>query len=138
MLSFFYADGQQVNGQVFSFSKGKTEWSDTIFKKLRTKEMVKEGQKAVPIGIRYKFIKSVEEGNWYAIEIFNMSADTKIKFRVVEKHNQDAYTVKLNPKQTKVIEKLYLRSGKSDQKDMDDMNTDYLDKLLDEMQDTRY
>ena len=29
-----------------------------------TKELAKEGRKAVPIGILYKFIKTVDEGNW--------------------------------------------------------------------------
>ena len=138
MMAFSRADGQQVNGQTFSFPKGKTEWSDTVYKKLLTKEMVREGLRAVPIGIRYKFIKSVEEGNWYAIEISNISADTKVKFRVVEKHNQDAYTVSLDPKQTKVIRKLYLRSNKIDSQNLDDANSAYLNQLFDEMDETRY
>jgi CRISPR/Cas system-associated exonuclease Cas4 (RecB family) len=138
MTAFSRADAQQVNGQTFSFPKGKTEWSDTIYKKLLTKEMAKEGLKAVPIGIRYKFIKSVEEGNWYAIEISNQSPDAKVKFRVVEKHNQNAYTVSLDPKQTKVIRKLYLRSNKIDSQNLDDANSAYLNQLFDEMDETRY
>jgi len=138
MMAFSRADGQQVNGQTFSFPKGKTEWSDTVYKKLLTKEMVREGLRAVPIGIRYKFIKSVEEGNWYAIEISNISADTKVKFRVVEKHNQDAYTVSLDPKQTKVIRKLYLRPNKINSQNLDDANSAYLNQLFDEMEETRY
>jgi len=138
VMIFSRADGQKVNGQTFSFPNGKTEWSDTIHKKLLTKEMAKEGLKAVPIGIRYKFIKSVEEGNWYAIEITNRSPDTKVKFRVVEKHNQDAYTIRLDPKQTKVIQKLYLRPGKLDSENTDDANSAYLNQLLDEMDETRY
>jgi CRISPR/Cas system-associated exonuclease Cas4 (RecB family) len=137
-MAFSQADGQQVNGQTFNFPKGKGEWSDTIYKKLLTKDMAKEGLKAVPIGIRYKFVKSVEEGNWYAIEISNRSADTKIKFRVVEKHNQDAYTVRLDPKQTKVIQKLYMRSKKMNQQNIEDANDDYLNQLFDEMEETRY
>ena len=138
IMAFSRADGQQVNGQTFSFPNGKGEWSDTIHKKLLTKEMAKEGLKAVPIGIRYKFIKSEEEGNWYAIEISNRSADTKVKFRVVEKHNQDAYTVNLDPKQTKVIQKLYLRSNKIDSQNLDNANSAYLNQLFDEMEETRY
>ena len=138
MMAFSRADGQRVNGQTFSFPKGKGEWSDTIYKKLLTKVMAKEGLKAIPIGIRYKFIKSVEEGNWYAIEISNMSADTKVKFRVVEKHNQDAYTVRLDPKQSKVIQKLYVRSKKVDQQNIEDANDAYLNQLFDEMEEPRY
>jgi len=138
MMAFSQSNGQKVNGQTFSFPKGKTEWSDTIHKNLLTKEMAKEGLKAVPIGIRYKFVKSVEEGNWYAIEISNRSADTKIKFRVVEKHNQDAYTVRLDPKQTKVIQKLYLRSNKINSQDLEGANDTYLNQLLDEMEEPRY
>ena len=138
MITFNRAEGQQVNGQTFSFPNGKGEWSDTVYKKLLTKEMAKEGLKAVPIGIRYKFIKSVEEGNWYAIEISNNSSDTKIKFRVVEKHNQDAYTVSLYPKQTKVIQKLYLKSGNVDSQNLDNANSAYLNQLFDEMEEPRY
>jgi CRISPR/Cas system-associated exonuclease Cas4 (RecB family) len=138
VVAFFQADGQQVNGQIFSFPNGKSEWSDTVYKKLLTKELARDGLKAVPIGIRYKFIKSVEEGNWYAIEISNRSADTKIKFRVVEKHNQDAYTVSLDPKQTKVIQKLYLKSNKIDSQNLDNANSAYLNQLFDEMEETRY
>jgi hypothetical protein len=137
-MAFSRADGQQVNGQTFSFPNGKGEWSDTVYKKLLTKEMAKEGVKAVPIGIRYKFIKSVEEGNWYAIEISNRSTETKVKFRVVEKHNQDAYTVSLDPKQTKVIRKLYLRSNNIDSQNQDNANSAYLNQLFDEMEETRY
>jgi len=138
MMAFSQTEGQNVNGQTFSFPKGKGEWSDTIYKKLLTKEMAKEGLKAVPVGIRYKFIKSVEEGNWYAIEISNRSAETKVKFRVVEKHNQNAYSVSLDPKQTKVIQKLYLKSNKIDSQNMDDANSAYLNQLLDEMEEPRY
>ena len=32
MMAFSQTDGQQLNGQIFSFPKGKGEWSDTIFK----------------------------------------------------------------------------------------------------------
>jgi hypothetical protein len=138
LAAFSQADGQKLNGQTFSFPKGKTNWSDTIYKKLLTKEMAKEGIKAVPIGIRYKFVKSVDEGNWYAIEITNKSTDTKIKFRVVEKHNQDAYTVRLDPKQTKVIQKLYLKSKAVDSQNLENANDSYLDQLFDEMEEPRY
>jgi hypothetical protein len=136
--AFSQAKGQKVNGQTFSFPKGKTEWSDTIFKKLLTKEMAKEKIMAVPIAIRYKLLKSVDEGNWYAIEITNLSAVTKIKFRVVEKRNQDAYTIKLDPKQAKVISKLYLRSNRTNAQDLDNENDSYLNQLLDEMDEPRY
>jgi hypothetical protein len=138
LSAFSQAEAQQVNGETFTFPNGKTEWSDTVYKKVLTKEMAKDGKKAVPIGIRYKFIKSVDEGNWYAIEISNKSADSKIKFRVVEKHNQDAYTVTLEPKQTKVFQKLYLRTGKIEAQNVDNANSGYLNQLLDEMDETRY
>jgi hypothetical protein len=138
LISFSKADAQKVNGQTFSFPNGKTEWSDTVYKKVLTKEMAKEGLKAVPIGIRYKFIKSVDEGNWYAIEISNISTDAKVKFRVVEKNNQEAYTVSLDPKQTKVIQKLYLRTATMDAQNQDNTNSGYLNQLLDEMDETRY
>jgi CRISPR/Cas system-associated exonuclease Cas4 (RecB family) len=100
--------------------------------------MAKAGLKAVPITIRYKFMNSVDEGNWYSIEISNRSADTKIKFRVVEKHNQDAYTIRLDPKQTKVIRKLYLKSKAVDSQNLDNANSEYLDQLFDEMDEPRY
>ena len=138
LMAFSRADAQQVNGQIFNFPNGKTEWSDTVYKKLLTKEMAKEGLKAVPVGIRYKFIKSDEDGNWYAIEISNLSADTKVKFRVVEKHNQAAYTVSLEQKQTKVIQKFYLRSNKTETQNQDNANSTYLNQLYDEMDETRY
>lgn len=138
LAAFSQADGQKLNGQTFSFPNGKTEWSDTVYKKLLTKEMVKEGTKAVTIGIRYKFVKSVEEGNWYAIEITNKSTDTKIKFRVVEKHNQDAYTIRLDPKQTKEIQKLYLKSKTADSQNLENANDSYLNQLFDEMEELRY
>jgi CRISPR/Cas system-associated exonuclease Cas4 (RecB family) len=138
VLAFSRANGQKVNGQAFSFPNGKGEWSDTIHKKLLTKDMAKAGLKAVPITIRYKFMNSVDEGNWYSIEISNRSADTKIKFRVVEKHNQDAYTIRLDPKQTKVIRKLYLKSKAVDSQNLDNANSEYLDQLFDEMDEPRY
>ena len=138
LAAFSQADGQKLNGQTFTFPKGKTECSDTIYKKLLTKEMAKEGLKAVPIGIRYKFVKTVEEGNWYAIEITNKSTEAKIKFRVVEKHNQNAYTIHLDPKQTKVIQKLYLKSKTADSQNLDNANDSYLNQLFDEMEEPRY
>jgi hypothetical protein len=101
---------QQLNGQTFNFSKGKKEWSDTVYKKLRTKDMVKKGTPAVLLGIRYRYLSTVEAGNWYEIEISNKSADTKVKFNVSSGKDQEVYTVRLDPKQTKVIRKLYWQS----------------------------
>jgi|WetSurMetagenome_2_1015567.scaffolds.fasta_scaffold451827_1 hypothetical protein len=101
--------GQQLNGQKFTFQKGKTEWSDTIYKKLLTKKMAKEGQKAVLLAIRYKLDRVVDEGNWYQIEITNKSHVTKVKFDVSSSHNQDVFTVKLNPDQTRIFKKLYYK-----------------------------
>ena len=115
--------GQQLNGQHFTFTKGKTDWSDTIYKKLLTKKMAKDGQKPVLLAIRYKFDRTVEEGNWYQIEITNKSKDQKIKFDVTASHNQEVYTVKLNPNQTKIFKKLYYRSkiiGQEGMQDTDD------------------
>jgi hypothetical protein len=103
--------GQHLNGEKFSFPKGKSEWSDTIYKKLRTKKMVKEGVGAVLLAIRYKFEKEIETGKWYEIEITNKSHDTKVKFKFKSGHNQEVLTVKLNPDQTKIIRKFYWTSG---------------------------
>jgi len=138
LAAFSQADGQKINGQTLSFPRGKTEWSDTIHKNMLTKEMAKEGLKAVPIGIRYKFIKSVEEGNWYIIEITNNSPETKIRFRVIEKNHLNAYTMKLDPKQTKVIEKLYLKPKALEAQNLDNANDSYLNQLYDEMEELRY
>jgi hypothetical protein len=138
LFSVSRIEAQQINGESFTFPNGKTEWSDTVYKKVLTKEMQKEGQSAVLVGIRYKFVKSVEEGNWYAIEISNKSTESRLKFRVVEKRNQDAYTVTLDPKQTKVIQKLYLKSGKIDAQNQDNANSGYINQLMEEMDETRY
>ena len=99
--------GQQLNGDKFCFPKGKTEWSDTIFKKLRTKQMVKENVGAVLLAIRYKIDKEIDTGKWYKIEITNKSAETKVKFKVKSGRNQEVFTVKLNPGQTRIIQKFY-------------------------------
>jgi hypothetical protein len=132
------SEAQQINGQTFRFPNGKTEWSDTVYKKILTKQMAKEGMSSVLIGIRYKLIKSSDEGSLYAIEVTNKSPDSKVKFRVVEKKNQDAYTVSLDPKQTKVFQKLYLRTGTIDAQNIDNANSGYLNQLLDEMDEPRY
>jgi hypothetical protein len=137
-MAYSRANGQQVNGQTFSFPKGKTEWSDTVYKKLLTKDMAKEGKKAVLIGIRFKFLKAVDEGNWYEIEITNQSSDEKVEFKVVSKRNSDSFTVSLGPKQVKVVEKLYVRTNNMDQQNMEDTNNAYLNQLFDEMGETRY
>ncbi|MDP4282562.1 MAG: hypothetical protein Q8867_10500, partial [Bacteroidota bacterium] len=71
MISFFHAQGQQINGQSLTFSKGKTEWSDTLFRRLLTKQMAKEGIHPVLIAIRCKFLNKEAEGSWYQIEITN-------------------------------------------------------------------
>jgi hypothetical protein len=138
LMTFSRVNGQQVNGQAFSFPNGKTEWSDTIYKKLLTKEMAKEGLAAVPVGIRFKFIRSVEEGNWYAVEVTNKSPDTKVEFKVVSKRDGDVYTVRLDPNQSKIIQKLYVRSNKAEQQYIEGASDDYLNQLFDEMQETRY
>ena len=117
--------GQQLNGEHFTFRKGKTDWSDTIYKKLMTKKMAKEGQKPVLLAIRYKFDRTVEQGNWYQIEITNKSKDTKIKFNVSSSHNRDIFTVKLNPNQTKVIKKLYYKSSTLGSDESQDTDVDF-------------
>ena len=125
-LSFSPLIGQQINGQAFTFKKGKTEWSDTIYKKLLTKKMAKDGKKAVLIAIRYKFDRTVDEGTWYQIEITNKSKTEKIKFNVASRRNQDVFTVKLNPDQTQTFKKLYYRSRTVDQQDNQDTDADYI------------
>jgi len=125
VLGFSPLIGQQLNGQPFTFKKGKTEWSDTIYKKLLTKKMSKEGLKPVLLAIRYKLDRKVEEGNWYQIEITNKSHDTKIKFNVSSSHNQDVFTVKLAPSQTKVIKKLYYKTKSLGTDDMQDNDADF-------------
>jgi hypothetical protein len=97
---------QKLNGQALSFPNGKSEWSDTVYKKLRTKKMAKEGINAVTLAVRYKVVKQENSQLWYDLEITNKSPETKVKFKVSYNHNQDSFTVKLDPKQTKVIERL--------------------------------
>ena len=122
MMGFSPLIGQQLNGEQFTFKKGKTEWSDTIYKKLLTKQMEKAGQKPVLLAIRYKYDRTVEQGNWYQIEVTNKSKDQKIKFNVASNHNQDVFTVKLNPSESKVFQKLYYRTrtvGPNEDQDTD-------------------
>lgn len=102
--------GQQLNGQAFVFKKGKQEWSDTVYKKLLTKEMAKKGKKPVLLAIRYKYERAEEQGNWYQIEITNKSNTEKVKFDVSSSHRQELFTVKLDPNETKIFKKLYYRS----------------------------
>jgi len=132
-LAFFHVNGQTVNGKPFSFPKGKTEWSDTIYKKLLTKEMADKGTTAVLIAIRYKFVKSVPEGNIYQIEITNKSKETKIKFKVISNKSQDKFTVELDPLQTKVLEKLYWKSSMVNAQGLPDPEGEYINPLLDEL-----
>jgi hypothetical protein len=126
MMGFFTSIGQQLNGQQFTFRKGNTEWSDTIYKKLLTKKMAKKGQKPVLIAIRYKFDRAVDDGKWYQIEITNKSKDEKIKFNVASSHYQDVFTVKLDPNQTKVFQKLYYRSKTTGIDNGQDTDADYI------------
>ena len=107
IFPFNYANGQKLNGQSFSFPKGKTEWSDTIYRRLLTKKMKKDGQQPVLMAFRYKMIKDTNEGQWYEIEITNKSKITKIKFKVTSRNNEDIYTVRLDPMETKEIQKFY-------------------------------
>jgi hypothetical protein len=137
-LVYFHANGQQVNGKPFSFPNGKTEWSDTVYKKLLTKQMSKNGVRPVVIGIRYKYVKSADEGNWYEIEITNTSPETKVKFKVSSNHNQDNYTVRLDPRQTKVIDKLYWRAKSTNAGETKVSEGDYINPLFDEVLEERY
>ena len=102
--------GQQLNGQAFVFKKGNQDWSDTVYKKLLTKEMARKGKQSVLLAIRYKYERTVEQGNWYQIEITNKSKTEKVKFDVSSSHRQELFTVKLNPNETKVFKRLYYRS----------------------------
>jgi hypothetical protein len=100
--------------------------------------MARKSIKPVMIGIRYKFVKSVDEGNLYEIEITNKSPQTKIKFKVSANHNQDNYTVRLDPKQTKVIERLYWRPNVINTQGVTDTDGDYINPLFDEILQERY
>ena len=103
------ANAQQVNGQALNFPKGKADWSDTVYKQLQTKKMAKEGIHAVPMTIRYKFIKKLDDGLIYQIEFTNKSHETPVKFNVTSNHRMDVFTIKLKPGQSKVVEKKYWR-----------------------------
>jgi hypothetical protein len=129
--------GQQLNGQPFTFKKGKTEWSDTIYKKLLTKKMAKDGQKSVLLAIRYKFESNTNEGKWYQIEITNRSKDTKVKFNISSSHNQETFAVKLNPSQTKTIRKLYYRARTGEGYDALETEADYIISPFEEILDNR-
>jgi len=104
MMLLFTVNGQQVNGQKVSFPKGKESWSDTIFKKLLTKQMKNDGMKPVLLGIRVKMVNQSSSGKWYNMEITNKSVDQKVKFDI--SNRKDQYTVRLKPHQTKVVELL--------------------------------
>jgi hypothetical protein len=125
-LGISHLSGQQLNGQRFTFQKGKSEWSDTIYKKLLTKQMKEKGQKAVLLAIRYKLDQVVDEGNWYQIEITNKSHDTKVKFDVSSSHKQEVFTVKLNPDQTKIFRKLYFKKQVGTHNMQDNENEFYI------------
>jgi hypothetical protein len=112
MVLIFTVHGQQVNGQKVSFPKGKDNWSDTIFKKLLTKQMKKAGDKPVMLGIRVKLVNESSYGKWYDMEITNKSNDQKVKFDI--SNRQDTYTVKLKPHQAKVVELLNLNTLRSE------------------------
>ena len=129
---------QNINGKAFTFREGNNGWSDTIYKKLLTKKMSEKGVKPVLLGIRYKLDKKVEEGKWYKLEITNKSNDTKVKFNVSSKHNQEIYSVRLNPGQTKVLEKLYWKRSSADANTQPENDEDeYHDLFFDENIETR-
>ncbi len=104
MMLLFTVHGQQVNGQKVHFPDGKENWSDTIYKKLLTKEMKKQGLKPVLLGIRVKIVNQTSSGKWYNMEITNKSADEKVKFDIV--NHKNVFTVKLKPQQTRIVELL--------------------------------
>ena len=112
---------------------GKAEWSDTLYKKLRTKQMVKDSVGAVLLAIRYKFVKEIETGKWYEIEITSKSPDTKVKFKVRSGRNQEVFTVKLNPGQTKNIRKFYWTTGQKNAASPDREDKDYIYYPLEEL-----
>ncbi len=130
--------GQQLNGQSFTFSKGKTDWSDTIFRKLRTKEMIKAGEKAVLLAIRYRFVKEVDTGKWYEIEITNKSPETKVKFKVNSGRNQESYMVKLSPGETKSIQKLYWTEKRAGSTVTPEEGNEYLSYPLEDIIENRW
>lgn len=137
MTGFSPLIGQKLNGESFSFKKGKNEWSDTIYKKLLTKKMAKDGQKAVLLGIRYKFEQNVDEGTWYQIEITNKSNDQKVKFNIASKNKMDLYSVKLNPLQTKIFKKLYYKKKTVGIDDSQNSDADFYISPYEELLDNR-
>jgi hypothetical protein len=112
MVLIFTVNGQQVNGQKVNFPKGKENWSDTIYKKLLTKEMKKDGIKAVLLGIRVKIVNESSAGKWYNMEITNMSDIQKVKFDI--SNHKNVFTVKLKPHQSKTVEFLNWITQKTD------------------------
>ena len=122
MILIFTVNGQQVNGQKVNFPKGKENWSDTIFKKLLTKEMKKDGLKPVLLGIRVKIVNQTAAEKWYNMEITNKSGDQKVKFDI--SNRKSVLTVKLKPHQTKVVELLNW-NGKQAESGPDDYYWEY-------------
>ncbi|MDP4282404.1 MAG: hypothetical protein Q8867_09695, partial [Bacteroidota bacterium] len=109
------------------------EWSDTLFRRLLTKQMAKEGIHPVLIAIRCKFLNKEAEGSWYQIEITNKSKDTKIRFNVHASHGQDIYTVKLTPGQTRTFRKFYWRQNVLNPNGISQEDDELYDPLLEEL-----
>ncbi|MCK9203662.1 MAG: hypothetical protein M0P58_04390 [Bacteroidales bacterium] len=133
LAAFSQVNGQKVNGNSFSFPEGKNAWSDTVFRKLQTKDMKDNNIQPVPLALRYKFLKQFSDGFRYAIEITNMSPDIKIKFRVTSKKGGESYTIRLDPRQTKVFKKSHWRANPNVSHGVSDRDSDYFfDFKLDE------
>jgi len=100
--------GQKVNGRSFIFPEGKKSWSDTLFRKLQTKQMADQNIQPVLLGIRYRYVKPLADGFQYDVEIINTSPVTKLKFKVVSKRGMESFTIRLKPGEARIFHRTYL------------------------------
>lgn len=125
--------GQKVNGKNFSFPEGKDGWSDTVFRKLQTAAMKEKAIQPVTLALRYRLLKEYSDGYRYAIEITNTSNDIPVKFKVTSAKGKESYTIRLDPKQTKVWKKSHWRTTTTASRTVTDRESDYFfDFKLDE------
>jgi len=134
---FFFLPGQsyaqKVNGRALSFPNGKTAWSDTIFMNLRTKKMVRQGLPAVKIGLQYKFVKNEVDGTLYQMGFTNCSGKTPVRFKVTASQRADIYTVRLQPGETKVIQRKKWKNTSSGSPGEAGAEDDFMMLLLEEV-----
>ncbi|HPD64002.1 MAG TPA: hypothetical protein P5050_00285 [Bacteroidia bacterium] len=100
------AFSQSLAGNAFRFPNGTKEWSDPLDKNLQSVKMDKKGIAPVPLVFRIKLQKRVTMGKWYYVEVTNKSEQYTIQFTMQASGvNQDKYSIKLKPGETKVYEK---------------------------------